>query len=181
MLILALLLLVQDPDAEASKLVAPVSGLLSDPMKNAEELDRRFEALRKLLEGNPEFKSREAVLSWMPRLARKTGRAAEALPFVKERLKLKIDPRHLDGIYGDALYTAALALKPDLLVSLARELAKLSPTSALGRMTDALEKDAAALGRPGPAVTAPPYDGAKFTWAGATRDRIVLLYFCASW
>lgn len=180
MLLLALLL-VQDADTEAAKLLAPVQGLMGDPLKNAEELDRRFEALRKLLEGTPAFKSREAVLSWMPRLGRKAGRAAEALPFAKERLKLKIEPRHLEGIYGDAIYTAALALKTDEMISLGREIAKLAPDSALGGLIGQLEKDAAALGRPRPAVTAPPYDGSKFAWGGATKDRIVLLYFCASW
>ena len=184
MLVLALLLLhPQDAaaDAEAYKLLAGISGLLADPIKNADELDGRFEKLKKILEGAPEFKSREAVLSWMPRLGRKTGRAAEALPFARERLRGKIDPRQLDGTYADALYTAALALKPEEAVSIARELAKAAPGSVLAQSIPALEKDAAALGRAGASVSALPYDGSKFSWAGATRDKIVLLYFCASW
>jgi len=179
-----LFLFAQDPAAaEVGKLLAGVEALLADPVKNADELDRRFVAVSKVLEANPEVRSRDAALGWLQRLARKTGRPAEALSISKERLKSKtLDPRNLEGAYYQAVYSAALALKPDEVISLVRTLAQEVPRAHLASLREDVERDARNLGRPGPSVTTPAYDGSKaFSWGAETKDKIVILYFTASW
>jgi len=183
MIVLALLLLAQEPDAkEIGKLLSGLEPLFADSIKNADELDRRYVGLKKALETNLDAKARDAVLSWMARLARKTGRPAEGIVFTKERLKSGLlDARHVEGAYQDAIYNAALALKTDELVALIRALAKERPDSPLGAMREDVELDAKSLGRSSP-VTAPVYDGSKsFSWSTDTKDKLVFLYFTATW
>lgn len=184
MILAAILLLVQDPaGAEITRLLAGLETLLADAIKNADELDRRCVALTKLVEANPEARWRGAAMSWLPRLARKTGRAAQALAVVKEQLKSPPpDPRHVEGLYQEAIYTAALALKPDDVISLVRALAKERPDSSLGSMRESVEREARTLGRSAATVAAPLHDGSKpFSWSTETKDKLVVLYFTASW
>src|SRR5262245_56487620 len=129
MIALAFALFVQDPAAaEVNKLLAGLENLFLDAVKHSDELDRRYVALAKVLEANREGKWRDAALSWMPKLARKTGRPAEALAAAQELLKSPgLDPGRVEGAYLDAIYSAALALKPDEIVSLVGALAKDRP------------------------------------------------------
>lgn len=185
MLIAGFLLLLQGSpaDGEAAKLLSGVQSLLSDPVKNAEELDRRYLALKKLLDDNPDMKSREAVLSWMPRLARKTGRAAEALAAGQEVLKATKpdDPRKLEGWYWDAFYSAVLAQNAEAARALLKSAASSLPNSGFAKSKDALEADLKILGKSAPSISTPPADGSKFSWSAATKGKIVLVYLTASW
>jgi hypothetical protein len=182
-MLLIALLLTQDPAAEINRLVSGLEALYADSIRNADELDRRYVALSKVLEAKLEDKTRAALLSWMPRLALKTGRPSDGLSLAKLRIKSGgLEPRHLEGAYRDAIYCAALSLKPDEVVTLIRTLAKDYPGSQLGGMREAVEQEVKSLGRPAPSISSPVWDTSKpFPWNAETKDKLVILYFTASW
>ncbi len=179
--VLLLLLLAQsrDPEVQISKTLSGIQGLLQDPIKNADELDRRFAAIGKWLAVNPESKSREAAVFFLGQTAWKTGRIAEAFSASKERLKAKAQP--LEGEYQQAMYLAALAVKPNEVLSILDAMAKDYPKSGWAASREALAQELPRLGRPASSVSIPSLDGSPFSWSAATKDKIVYLYFTASW
>ena len=176
-LILVVLAQAANPDADADKLLVGIHGLMNDPFKNAEEIDRRLTAAKKLVDENAEFKRRDMLSAWVVQMGRKTGRSAEVLGIAKERLKSKSTP--IGGLYYEALQTAVLAMKSEEVVALLRGWAKEEPSFLQNR--ERMEKDAARLGRAAPSVSTTPVEGTKFSWSSGTRDKIVVLYFTASW
>lgn len=181
MTILAFLLLAQpqEPEFQIAKTLSGIQGLLQDPIRNAEELDRRFAAISKWLAVNPESKSREAAVFFLGQTAWKTGRIPEAFSSSKERLKAKAKP--LEGEFQQALYLAALAIKPDEALSILDAMAKDYPKSAWVAGREALAQELPRFGRPATSVSIPAHDGSPFSWSSATKDKIVYLYFTASW
>ena len=179
-----LLVLLQDPSVstQANKLVSGLRSLQADPIKNADELDRRFLALKKILDAHPEFKSRHAALGWMSDLALKTGRPKDALAVTREILESpSLSPQEVRRWAVRALYVAFLTAKPGEVSSLVRAVAKKYPDSILAKRQDDYVKAAKILGRRGATVSLPTLDGRRFSWRSRTKDKIVLLYFCASW
>lgn len=178
MLPLLLVLLAQSaaPDADADKLMAGLPGLMGDPIKNAEEIDRRFTAAKKLYDENPSFNRREYLANWIVRMGPKCARPAESLGAAKDRLKTKA----ASLAYFEALHAAVLAMKSEEIVSILRAWAKEEPQAAFLHNREQMEKEAATLGRSAPAVSAAPAEGTKFSWSSGTRDKIVILYFTAS-
>ena len=170
------------PDADADKLMAGLPGLMNDPVKNAEEIDRRFTAARKLYDENPAFNRREQLANCIVRMGPKCGRPAESLGAAKDRLKSKpADARTLSGMYFEALHAATLAMKPEEVVAILRAWAKDDPQAAFLHNRERMETEASQLGRSAPSVSASPIEGSKFSWSSGTRDKIVILYFTASW
>src|SRR6185503_15282838 len=183
MLPILFFLLVQatNPDAEADKLMSGLPGLMGDPYKNAEEIDRRFTAAKKLYDENPSFGRREFLANWIVRMGPKCARPSESLGAAKDRLKSKpSDGRVPSMMYFDALHAAVLAMKSDEIVSILRAWAKEEPQAAFLHNREQMEKEASLLGRSAPAVSAAPEEGTKFTWSSGTRDKIVILFFTAS-
>jgi len=183
MLPLLFVLLVQstNADADADKLMAGLPGLIGDPLKNAEELDRRFTAAKKLYDENPSFSRRENLANWIVRMGPKCARPAESLGAAKDRLKTKpSDGKVPSLLYFDALHAAVLAMKSEEIVSILRAWAKEEPQAAFLHHREQMEKEAAMLGRSAPAVSATPAEGTKFSWSSGTRDKTVILYFTAA-
>jgi len=181
-LIVALLVQAPNPDAEADKLLAGIQTLMNDPIRNAEEIDRRFTAAKKLIDENPTFNRRDMIASWVVQMGWKCGRAADVLGLAKDRIKSKgADPRPLSSLYYEALRTAVLAMKSEEVVAILRAWAKEEPQSQFLQNREKMEKDAALLGRSAPSVSAAPVEGTKFSWSSGTREKIVILYFTASW
>jgi len=174
-----LLLLVQprEPELQISKTLSGIQGLLQDPLKNADELDRRYAAIGKWAAENPESKSREAAVFFLGQTAWKTGRIAEALSASKERLRSKAS----EGEYQQAIYLAALSMKPDEVLSILQAMAKDFPKSGWVAGREELAKEVRRLGRPASSISIPPFVDSKFSWSSATKDKIVYLYFTASW
>ena len=181
MVILAVLLLAQpqEPEFQIAKTLSGLQALLLDPIKNADELDRRYAAIGKWLAVNPESKSREAATFYLGQTAWKTGRISEALASSKERLKSKAKP--LEGEYQQAMYLAALAIKPDEVLSILDPMGKDYPKSGWVASREALSQELPRLGRAASSVSIPSHDGSPFSWSSATKDKIVYLYFTASW
>src|SRR6185503_3653834 len=171
-----------NPDAEADKLLVGIHGLMNDPFKNADEIDRRLTATKKLYDENPDFKRRDMISAWIVQMGWKTGRSAEVLSVAKDRVKSRgSDPRPVSSMYLEALRTAVLAMKSEETVAILKAWAKEEPQSDFLKNRDRLEKDAAMIGRSAPSVSAAPVEGTKFSWSSGTRDKIVILYFTASW
>jgi peroxiredoxin len=182
MLPLLLLLAAQSPaDTDADKLLAGIPSLMGDPYKNAEEIDRRFTAAKKLYDENPSSSKREALANWIVRMGPKCARTAESLPVAKDRLKTKpAEARALPLMYFEALHAAVLAMKSEEVLSILKAWAKEEPQAAFLHNREQMEKEAAMLGRSAPAISAPPVEGTKFSWSSGTREKIVILYFAGS-
>lgn len=181
-LLVALLVQAPNPDAEADTLVRGIQNLLSDPFKNADEIDRRLTAAKKLLDENPDFKRRDMLSAWAVQMAWKCGRSAELLGVAKDRTKSKgSDPRSTGALYYEALHTAILAMKSEEVIAILRAWAKEEPNATFLHQREKMEKDAAMLGRSAPTVSGTAAEGTKFSWSSGTRDKLVILYFTASW
>lgn len=184
MIAIALLLMIQQSDAyvQASKHNAHINKGLVDPFKNAEDLDRRYLALKAILDSNPKFKHREVVLGWQARLAVKTGRPAEALETVNNLIASSgKSTKGLESWYAFALRCAFLSMNRNQVMTLLKIISRDYPRSSLARNRPRAEKAARFLGKRGATVSLPTIDGKRFSWRNETKGKVVVLYFTASW
>ena len=186
MIAICLLLALQPTDAElvaaTSKQLSGLNGFLADPFKNADELDKRYVALKTILDGNPEFQGRDSILTWMPNLAIKTGRPSEALDAVKAVLQSKaLTPQQREGWYSSALRYSFLSMRRNEVLSMFKKMVEEYPAGSLSKSKESVEKSAKLLGKRGATVSLPSIDGKRFSWRSKTKDKVVILYFCASW
>jgi hypothetical protein len=153
--------------------------LLRDPMKNTEELQRRFLTLGKTLKDRAEFPERRTLLGWYARVGRNTGNYEESFKSFQELARTGKDEKEKDPMYLELLYSALISGEREAFERVCEEVRREVPGGTTIQWVPVMKAGISPSVGSAPTIKARTVAGEDFQW-DRSQGKLLFLCFAAS-